>query len=122
MRMRDTTGLFSSMFIDGGKLDKKFFEKAILSGEEGLISALALKGYNVAVADGDRLSLTRLAKNCEDLYMKYVDSAKSVTFGAQICVAYLIKASYALKMLRMIAASKQTGVLPSKIKESIGKF
>lgn len=122
MRMRDTTGLFASMFIRGGSLERKFFEKAMLSGEEALFAALAAKGYGVAKTDDDKLSLTVLAKNCEDMYMKYVDSAKSVTFGAEICVAYLIKASYALKMLRMIAASKQTGVSPAKIKESIGKF
>ena len=122
IRMRDTTGLFASMFIDGGKLGQGFFEKAMLSGEEALISELSSKGYKVAETDGDKLSLTRLAKNCEDLYMKYVDNAKDITFGAEICVAYLIKASYALKMLRMIAASKQTGITPSKIKESIGKF
>jgi V/A-type H+-transporting ATPase subunit C len=122
MRMRDTTGLFASMFIRGGSLERKFFEKAMLSGEEALFAALAAKGYDVAKTDDDKLSLTVLAKNCEDMYMKYVDSAKSVTFGAEICVAYLIKASYALKMLRMIAASKQTGVSPAKIKESIGKF
>ncbi|MBQ1226266.1 MAG: V-type ATPase subunit [Clostridia bacterium] len=122
MRMRDTTGLFASMFIRGGSLERKFFEKAMLSGEETFFAALAAKGYAVAKTDDDKLSLTALAKNCEDMYMKYVDSAKSVTFGAEICVAYLIKASYALKMLRMIAASKQTGVSPAKIKESIGKF
>ena len=63
-----------------------------------------------------------LAKVCEDIYMKYVDNAKSISFGAEICVAYLIKASYASKMLRMAIASKQTGVSPTKIKESIGKF
>ncbi len=122
MRMRDTTGLFLSMFIRGGKLEQRFFEKAMLSGEEGLLSALASKGYDLAPAGGEALSLTGLAKTCEDIYMKYVDSAKSISFGAEICVAYLIKASYATKMLRMITASKQTGVSPSKIKESIGKF
>ncbi len=122
MRLRDTTGLFASMFICGGSLDRKFFEKAMLSGEGALISALSSRGYAVSSSNDTELSLTTLAKNCEAIYMKYVDSAKSVTFGAEICVAYLIKASYALKMLRMIAASKQTGVLLSKIKESIGKF
>lgn len=122
MRLRDTTGLFASMFIRGGSLERKFFEKAMPSGEGALISALAAKGYAIASSNDTELSLTVLAKNCEDMYMKYVDSAKGVTFGAEICVAYLIKASYALKMLRMIAASKQTGVLPAKIKESIGKF
>ena len=122
MRLRDTTGLFASMFICGGSLERKFFEKAMLSGEETLFSALDAKGYSIAKTSDDKLSLTVLAKNCEDLYMKYVDSAKNITFGAEICVAYLIKASYASKMLRMIAASKQTGISPAKIKESIGKF
>ena len=41
MRMRDTTGLFASMFIRGGSLERKFFEKAMLSGEETFFAALA---------------------------------------------------------------------------------
>ncbi|MBP3334429.1 MAG: V-type ATPase subunit [Clostridia bacterium] len=122
MRMRDTTGLFSSMFIKGGALDKSFLEKSMMLGEEGFISSLASKGYAFSTSNGEALSLTHLAKVCEDIYMKYVDNAKSISFGAEICVAYLIKASYASKMLRMAIASKQTGVSPTKIKESIGKF
>lgn len=121
LRMGDTTGLFEGMFIRGGSLDIEFFKKSMQSGEEGLFSALKGTIYDFSSKD-ETLSLTMLTKLCEDVYMKYVARARDINFGAEICVAYLIKATYATKMLRMVIAAKQTGASSEKIKESIGKF
>ncbi len=120
LRMGDITGLFESMFISGGSLDIEFFKKSMQSGEKGLFFALKGSGYDFPESDG--ISLTTLAKLCEAIYVNYVSRAKDVDFGAEICVEYLIKATYATKMLRMVIAAKQTGVSSEKIKESIGKF
>ncbi len=120
LRMGDTTGLFDSMFIKGGSLDSDFFARAMQSGENGLFSALKDKGYDFPDSDG--ISLTTLGRLCEAIYIKQVDLAKEVAFGAEVCVAYLIKASYATKMLRMVIAAKQTAVPSEKIKANIVKF
>ncbi len=121
LRMGDTTGLFDSMFIGGGSLDEGFFKRAMQSGEKGLFNALKGTSCDFS-AHTEALSLTLLGKLCENVYMKYVNRAKEIDFGAEICVAYLIKATYLTKMLRMLIASKQTGVPSEKIKESIGRF
>ena len=121
LRMGDTTGLFDSMFLNGGSLSADFFKNAMQSGEEGLFSALRSTRYAVS-STLEPISLTELGKRCEGVYMRYVDRAKSIDFGAEICVAYLIRATYATKMLRMLIASKQTGTDVARIKDCIGKF
>ncbi len=121
LRMGDTTGLFDSMFISGGSLDIGFFKRSMQSGEEGLFSALKGTRYDFS-AHTENLSLTLLGRLCEDVYMKYTVRAKEITFGAEVCVAYLIKATYLTKMLRMVIAAKQTDIPSEKIKESIGRF
>ena len=121
IRMGDTTGLFDSMFIGGSSLNLAFFKKAMENGEDSLFDALNKKGYNIRTDDG-KISLTQLGKECEDIYMKAVDSAKDISFGAEVCVSYLIKTIHAIKILRMVIASKISGIESSKIKEKIGKF
>lgn len=121
LRMGDTTGLFESMFLGGSSLGIDFFKKAMENGEVSLFAAMKKKGYDIQTEDG-ALTLTRLGKICEDIYMREVDSAKNIPFGAEICVCYLIKATHATKTLRTIIASKLSGIESSKIKEKIGKF
>lgn len=122
LRMGDTTGLFENMFLGGSDLDLKFFKDAMDGGEKSLFEAMKKKGYRVFTAEDESPTLTQIGKYCEDAYMQCVDSAKDVSFGAEVCVCYLIKQTHATQLLRTVVAAKQAGIESAKIKEKIGKF
>ncbi len=122
MRMGDTTGLFKLMYVSGGSLDRDFFERSTKLGEEGFINTLSKRGYIFSVSEGGKLSLSSLSRQCEAFYMKKVSEGSKVFYGPEVPVSYLIRAEYALKMLRMVFASKQMGISPDKIRENIVKF
>ncbi len=122
LRMGDTTGLFDSMFLHGSPLGIDFFKKAMENGEESLLLAVKSKGYVIPSDEDGRISLTSLGKACEEIYIKAVGDVKSVQFGAEICVSYLIKTSHVMKILRTVVASKEAGIDSAKIKEKIGSF
>lgn len=121
IRMGDRTGLFESMFISGSDLTLDYFKKAMANGEDSLFAAMKKQGYGTS-CDSKETSLTQLTKAFEDIYMRKVNSAKDIPFGAEVCVCYLIKASHAMKLFRTLFAAKQAGIESSKIKEKIGNF
>ncbi|MBE6008770.1 MAG: V-type ATP synthase subunit C, partial [Lachnospiraceae bacterium] len=101
-------------FIEGGKLDNKFF-----------ISALASSSGLEAIKDTEYRSLSEnipvgaFEKLCDDYIMSYVKDAKYKTLTAEPIIGYLLAKENEAKTLKMILSCKLSGIDPQKIKERV---
>lgn len=117
--MDDTVAsLFDEAFLPGGTLTESFFRSFFREDEAALSAALVRTPY-AALFAGEDLSLSALEKRADDLTMNFVKSAKYITFGAEVVIAYLFAAMTAAKNLRIVLAGKSGGKSAEAIKESL---
>lgn len=108
---RTGLSLLSGALLDGGEYGKDFFTDAYSGGESALCELLAFSKYEKFIkcicehSDG----LSQVERYADDIYMELAKQAKSVPFGPEVAIGYLIAVEYEVKNLRIILDAKRAG-------------
>ncbi|MBQ8005823.1 MAG: V-type ATPase subunit [Clostridia bacterium] len=111
--------MLSSSLINGGELSPKVLFEASIKGEDGIAIVLKSTGYAPLArwfSENDRASLSAIECALDNFYMKTVQGAKYIPFGAAILCAYPIAVEYLVKNLRIILAGKEAGLSAEKLR------
>lgn len=112
MRMgRMGMSLLDGALLDGGEYSREFFTNAYGGGEELLCELLAFSKYEKFIKSicESPDSLSQVERHADDIYMELARSAKSVPFGPEVAVGYLVAVEYEVKDLRIILDAKRAG-------------
>lgn len=115
---------FENVFIQGGTVDVKVF---LGSYEDDFKQAAEkFQAYDIrkAVSEGGEAidsigDFTLLEKICDNLLVEYSREAKTVTFGLEPLVAYLIARQNEVKAIRIVLAGKLAKMSPELIRERL---
>ena len=110
--------LAEDALLNSGKIGKKKFLKAFSEGEEALIALLDRKEYR-AVASSLEVGcpLGRAEKICDNGRIELLRSARFITFGVEIPVAYLAALEAQIQNIRIILAGKEAGLDAATVSE-----
>lgn len=112
--------MFDAALLSGGDVPDDTFRAALEGGETSLRDALAgtVCAEVFARFDGENEpTLAALEAVCDDAWMRRIQTAKSVSFGEAVPVAYLCAWEYAVKNMRIICAGKDAGLPNETIRE-----
>lgn len=103
--------LLSGALLCGGEYGIDFFTDAYDGGESGLCELLAFSKYEkfIRCICENPNSLSQVEKYADDIYMELARRAKSVPFGPEVAIGYLIAVEYEVKNLRIILDAKRAG-------------
>lgn len=115
---------FENVFIPGGTVDVQVF---LGSYEDDFKQAAEkFQAYDIrkAVSEGGEAidnsgDFTLLEKICDNLLVEYSREAKTVTFGLEPLVAYLIARQNEIKAIRIVLAGKLAKMSPELIRERL---
>ena len=115
---------FENVFIPGGTVDVQVF---LGSYEDDFKQAAEkFQAYDIrkAVSEGGEAidssgDFTLLEKICDNLLVEYSREAKTVTFGLEPLVAYLIARQNEVKAIRIVLAGKLAKMSPELIRERL---
>ena len=115
---------FENVFIPGGTVDVQIF---LGSYEDDFKQAAEkFQSYDIrkAVSEGGEAidntgDFTLLEKICDNLLVEYSRDAKTVTFGLEPLVAYLIARQNEVKAIRIVLAGKLAKMSPELIRERL---
>ena len=115
---------FENVFISGGSVDMQVFLDSY--DEDFKQAADRFLPYDIAKAvnDGGEAidtggNFTMLEKICDNLLVEYSRGAKTVTFGLEPLVAYLIARQNEIKAIRIVLAGKLAKMSPDLIRERL---
>lgn len=115
---------FENVFIPGGTVDVQVF---LGSYEDDFKQATEkFQAYDIAkaVSEGGEAidnsgDFTLLEKICDNLLVEYSREARTVTFGLEPLVAYLIARQNEIKAIRIVLAGKLAKMSPELIRERL---
>ena len=91
------------MFLEGGKLSYEYLNDLCLGGEAYFWRRLEFSVYDkFAYRGGASVSLGRAEQVAEDLFMEQVRRARSIPYGAEPLLGYLLGCEYEVKNLRIL--------------------
>ena len=106
--------------IEGGGLEKKFFESAYSEGEEPFWEMVSRTDYSsFANGLGRAASLTEIERAADNFWIASVRQAKWLVFGEEVLLAYLATVEYEVRNLRIVLAGVEAGLSPKIIGERI---
>lgn len=115
-----------NVLLANGTVEKRAFLLLYneLEPADALISRLSLTEYAPIVEEGARFwakhrTTTHFEKLADNFLLDYVKSAKSVLFGVEPLLAYLIAKDIEIRVIRMIMISKLNGIPAEDIKERL---
>ena len=115
---------FENVFIPGGTVDVQVF---LGSYEDDFKQAAErFQSYDIrkAVSEGGEVidaigDFTLLEKICDNLLVEYSREARTVTFGLEPLVAYLVARQNEIKAIRIVLAGKLAKMSPELIRERL---
>ncbi len=112
--------LLRDALIEGGELEKEFFEAAYGEGETPFWEAVARTDYS-AFANGLESSstLTEIERAADNFWISSVRQAKWQVFGQEVLLSYLATVEYEVRNLRIVLAGVEAGLSPKIIGERI---
>ena len=126
LRMSDAAKLegdiLASSLIEGGSIPAKALLDAYFKDEATLSSLLSggeLMSLSLLLSKGKEASISEIEKECDDIYMRKVRSAKFLPFGAPLLISYGVAAEYTVKNLRIILAGKRQGLRGDEIRKRV---
>ena len=106
--------------IEGGELNKEFFETAYSEGEEALWENARRTAYDAfANGVGGSSTLTEIERAADNFWIKSVRQAKWQVYGEEVLLAYLATVEYEVRNLRIVLAGVEAGLSPKIIGERI---
>ena len=91
------------MILEGGSLSYEYLEDLCRGGEAYFWQRLEFSTYDkFAYRGGLKVSLGRAEQVAEDLFMEQVRRAKSIPYGAEPLLGYLLGCEYEVKNLRIL--------------------
>lgn len=106
--------------LDGGALEKSFFETVYDGGEEALWKGLMNQYYSfVRAVDASDKSLAAIERCADDYHMRLVRDDARVPFGVEVAGGYLLGCETAVKNIRIILAAKDAGLSAEVIRERV---
>lgn len=123
-KMGQPWNYFENVFIPGGTVDLQVF---LGSYEDDFKQATEkFQAYNIAKAvseGGEQIDnsgdFTLLEKICDNLLVEYSREAKTVTFGLEPLVSYLVARQNEVKAIRIVLAGKLAKMSPELIRERL---
>ena len=113
---RRTLGDF---FLSGGSISETDLAAWSASGEDALLERLYYTDCEkfAKLALGSDRTLAELERIADDCFMEVAREAKTVPFGAEILVGYLVGCEYEVKNLRILLAGKSIGLGADALRE-----
>ena len=112
--------MLADAFIDGGELEKPFFETAYSEGEASFWEAVERTDYS-SFANGldSSATLTEIERAADNFWILSVRQAKWNVFGEEVLLSYLATVEYEVRNLRIVLAGVEAGLSPKIIGERI---
>lgn len=113
---------FSSIFIDGGRIQEKLFIGSYDEPYELFAERLIPFGLSLPMTEGGAMlketgRFTALERLCDNALIEFAKSAKYISFGIEPLCAYLIAKEIEVRTVRII----MTGLVQGLSKESIAE-
>lgn len=123
IRQNKNKAYFKKLYIPGGTLDEDFFISNYDETPAKLLNAVSYTEYSdiskYAEQRADTLNLSHIEKLAEEIYAQKAYSVKSVPFGAELVVCYIVQKEYEIKNVRIVLAGKACGLDGERIKERL---
>ncbi len=121
-KMGQPSSYYSKVFLPGGNVELHIFLQAYEDDMKQVperfrrydIREAAERGIESMEKTG---TFTLLEKLCDDTLMKYLREAKSITFGVEPMMAFLVAKQMEIKCIRILLAGKLADMDPSVIRE-----
>lgn len=115
---------FENVFITGGNVEEQVFISGYDEDFKHIAERFQATEIARAVSEGGeeidaRGSFTLLEKICDNLLVEYTRKAKTVTFGIEPIVAYLLSRQNEVKAIRILLAGKIAKMDPQLIRERL---
>ena len=115
---------FEEVFLEGGSIGKPVFNGAYEDDDKHVgehftatvLGDIVSDGLEAMAKDG---TFTRMEKLCDDLLMEYAGEAKTVTFGIEPLVAYIIAKQNEIRCIRILLAGRVASMDPEVIRERL---
>ena len=121
LRMKKGADLLRRVLVEGGTISPDSVQTAALSGSlEELYRPTELRGaaeLGTAAAQGG--SLTPFEKACDDAVTAVAARAKSVPFGVEAVISYLVAKEIEFTAVRIIMSSRMAGIGGDTIRERL---
>ncbi len=113
--------LFGDAWIDGGFLPFETVRSWFEGGEAFLWERLSYSPYDrfANAVSGVDATLTEVERCSDNFFMEQIRTARYVSFGAEILIAYLLASEYEVRNLRILVAGKTAGLGTDVIRERI---
>ena len=117
---------FREVFVPGGNVDELAFAKVTEADVATFAKAFESANLGEAVAVGREHyektgDFSILEKMCDDALIDYVSSAKIISYGSEVVLAYLYAKHIEAKNIRILMGGKLAGIAPELIAERIRK-
>ena len=114
--------LFEKVALGVGALSVAEIKAQMERSEEALLSYISHTPYDVVFTRARTEGLSVVERRADDYLMRVVGTARSVPFGAEVAVAYLLALDASVRNLRILLAAKASGasdvVLKERLRES----
>ncbi len=112
--------MLADALIEGGEVEKDFFETVYSEGEESFWENVSHTEYGAfANGIGTASTLTEIERAADDFWIRSVRQAKWLVFGEEVLLAYLATVEYEVRNLRIVLAGVEAGLSPKIIGERI---
>ncbi len=111
--------LFEKVALGVGTLSAAEMRAEIEKGEEALLAYISRTPYDTVFDKVKAERLSAVEKRADDYLMRVVQTAKSVPFGAEVAVAYLLALDASVRNLRILLAAKMSGTSVGALKERL---
>ncbi len=124
LRMRNGEAgklMLRDALIEGGTIEPGFFVDAYDDGEDALWEKLTYSEYDVFARDagGSSAPLTAVERAADNAWMKTVRLAKTIPYGVEPMLGYVIATEYEVRNLRIVLAGVEAGLSPKTVGERI---
>lgn len=112
--------MLADALIEGGELEKSFFETAYGEGEAAFWELVERTDYSAFATGFDGTStLTEIERAADNFWISSVRQAKWLVFGEEVLLSYLATVEYEVRNLRIVLAGVEAGLSPKIIGERI---
>jgi V/A-type H+-transporting ATPase subunit C len=118
---RDATDLAQTLIV-GGTLDVPFFRGLLGEPTDAVARALEFGPYSELAPvfrDWSPEKAHALERACDNALLRKVESAKTVTFGIEPLVAYILRRQIEIKLVRTAVLAKLDGFARSDVEERL---
>ena len=115
----DAESILKDVYIEGGTLDGSCFVRALEDEEEFVREIRRSEYYKLADLIENGASLGDIERKVDEIYFGIAKEAKSIPFGAEIAIGYILALEYEIKNIRLVLAGKEAGLSPETIKERL---